>query len=53
MKTILWTKHKLKEIKKAYAKALELKQESFFFEGNEFVTEYAKYLIEYLEPQFQ
>jgi hypothetical protein len=39
----------IQELKKAYKKALEEKQESFVYEGYELVTDYAKYLLEYLE----
>jgi len=43
---------KLKALKKAYARAVKDEQSMFFFEGVEFYTLYAKYLIEYLEIQF-
>jgi hypothetical protein len=52
MVTLTWTKDKLKRFKKVYSKAVAENEESFFFEGNEFVTGYAKYLIEYLSPKF-
>jgi hypothetical protein len=44
---------KLKLFKAAYAKAVEAKQDSFWFEGHEFLTSYAKYVIEYLEGLFK
>jgi hypothetical protein len=45
---IQWSKPKLDRFKVEYQKAVDNKKESFVFEGNEFVTGYAKYLIEYL-----
>jgi hypothetical protein len=36
-------------LRKAYAAAVEAKQEVFTFEGHEFVTWYAKYLLQYLD----
>lgn len=49
--TINFTKNKLIQFKKEYQKAIENKNESFIFNGNEFLVSYAKYLIEYLETQ--
>lgn len=49
MKTINWTAEMLERLKKAYAHAVETNLESFEFDGNEFNTNYAKYLIEYLD----
>ncbi len=45
---IQWTPEKFKRFKKSYAKAVESDVQSFVFEGSEFVTGYAEYLIEYL-----
>ena len=42
----LWTKSKLRRLKKAYEEA---KTEIFIFDGVEVVKRYAQYLIEYLE----
>jgi len=39
----------LQQFKKAYKKATKELKTIFTFEGNEFDTGYAKYLIEYLE----
>lgn len=39
----------LTELKKAYNKAVEHSEEQFTFNGNELLTAYAKYLIQYLE----
>lgn len=49
-KTMTWTRDTFENFKRAYKANSE--KESFIFEGNEFVTSYAKYLIEYLETQF-
>lgn len=51
-KVIEWTPAMLKRFKVAYKKACENKQDTFVFNNNEFVTSYAKYLIEYLETRF-
>ncbi len=39
----------LKALKTAYRTALNNKQEQFTFQGSVLVTNYAKYLIEYME----
>jgi hypothetical protein len=49
---IEWTVSKLKRFKKAYKAATKLGVDSFEFEDNIFVTNYAKYLIEYLAQRF-
>ena len=49
MKTINWTKPMLKRFKKAYCKARSEKLEEFTFDGNDFVTDYARFLSEYLD----
>ena len=49
---ITWNLPKLKRLKQAYAQAVEEEAEEFTFDGNVFVTGYAKYLIEYLELRF-
>lgn len=41
------------EFKKEYERHAAFGREQFVFEGHTFVTSYAKYLIEYLEPQFK
>ena len=40
------------KFKAAYKTATMENKEVFIFEGNEILTAYAKYLIEYLEPKF-
>lgn len=52
MATINFTKEKFDEFKKVYQQAVKDKQEVFIFEGNEFLPDYAKYLIQYLETKF-
>lgn len=50
MVAITWTTYKLKRFKHAYA---ECTTDRFVFEGHEFLKDYAKYLIEYLEREFK
>lgn len=51
-KIIDFNPKKLKQLKVRYNMALENKEESFRFERAEILTDYAKYLIEYLENKF-
>lgn len=51
MKKSLWSKEDYLNFKKEYINAKEKSLKSFTFQGNEFLVAYAKYLIEYLEPQ--
>ncbi len=44
---------KCKALKREYSKAVKDKKESFIFEGNEYVTSYAKYLLEFLKTKFK
>lgn len=48
-----FTQQKFVALKKAYAQAVEAKQASFKFEGNELLVPFAKYLIEYLATRFK
>jgi hypothetical protein len=50
---ITWTPEKFTAFDKAYKKALKDGKEQFVFEDRDFVTGYAKYLIEYLAGQFK
>jgi hypothetical protein len=43
---------KAKRLKMALEEAINVKAESFIFEGDEYLTSYAKYLIEYLSGVF-
>lgn len=44
---------KVKRLKKRYDKAVLDKEESFIFEDNEYLTTYAKYMLEYLDTLFK
>ena len=48
---ICWTKPMLERFKVAHKTAVNIKADTFVFDGNEFVVGYAKYLIEYLDAQ--
>jgi hypothetical protein len=48
MPVIKWTKARVDRLQKAYDKAVSSKAETFIFEENEYLTAYAKYLLEYL-----
>ena len=51
-KTIEWTPEKLARFKAAHRKASDARCNEFTFDGHEFATGYAMYLIEYLEGVF-
>jgi len=53
MSTIQFTPQLYKELKSAYKKAVETKEEQFIFNGHEFLTNYAKYVLEYLGQYFE
>ena len=40
-------------LKKEYQNAVVNSKNTFIFDGNELLTDYAKYLIEYLTPMFR
>jgi hypothetical protein len=40
-----------KQFKKAYNKALEDNKTDFFYGGHQFLTSYAKYLLEHLDKK--
>ncbi len=40
-------------LKNEYQKAVDNSKEIFVFDGNELLTSYAKYLIEYFTPMFE
>lgn len=48
---IAWTRPMLERFKKTFKQAETNGADSFMFDGKEFVTLYAKYLIEYLETK--
>lgn len=48
MNTITFDQETFKKLKQEYKKAVENQQEIFVFQGHELLTQYAKYIIEYL-----
>lgn len=48
-----FTPSKARRFKEVYQDTLEHHRQSFIFEGHEFLTDYAKYVIEYLESRFK
>lgn len=50
-KYIMWDIPMRERLRAVYKEALATKQESFMFEGAEFLTRYAKYLLEHLDGQ--
>ena len=50
---INYTPAKVRALRHAYTQAVKAGQEQFTFEGNEYVTGYAKYLLEYLATVFK
>lgn len=50
--TITFDRQKLINLKRAYTNALKDSKEIFVFEGQQILTAYARYLIEYLEGLF-
>lgn len=53
MPTVEWNRPKLERFKQAYKHAVANGLGMFHFDGNDFVTGYAKYLIEYLENRLK
>ena len=49
MKTITFNKSKKTQLRKAYDLAVKENKKMFIFDGNELLTKYAKYLLEYLD----
>lgn len=50
---INFDRDKLRQLKTHYNKAVKANKESFIFNGDEYLTAYAKYVIEYLSSQFE
>lgn len=50
---ITWVPSKLDAFRKQYEAAVKKDLETFMWEGREFFTPYAKYLIEYLSYRFR
>ena len=53
MNTVSFDLAMLNRLKKAYEKATSESKDMFTFESNDYVTNYAKYLNEYLEEKFK
>lgn len=53
MKWPSWDGPALARFKRAYARALSDKQDRFVFDGDTYLADYAKYLIEYLEDRIK
>lgn len=51
-KYVNWTPEKLERFRKAHKEAVQTEQDQFTFDGNDFIPEYAKFLIEYLDMTF-
>jgi hypothetical protein len=51
--TISVDKTTFTRLKKEYQTAIQSSKDIFIFDGNEILTSYAKYLIEYLTPMFK
>jgi hypothetical protein len=49
---VFFTKEKLDDLIKAHKQAVDQKKDSFLFDGQEYLTSYAKYIIEYLKSKF-
>jgi hypothetical protein len=53
LNVISWTPAMLARFKEAYALTVAMEMDTFIFEGNEFVVDYAKYLIQHLDTVFK
>lgn len=53
MDKIEFTPELLALLKKAYQKAIDTSEAQFTFNGKAWVTDYAKYVIEYLDEKFK
>jgi hypothetical protein len=51
--TITFNKVSYEQFKVEYNSAVENKREMFVFKGNDFLTAYAEYMIEYLKNKFE
>jgi len=52
-KEVTFTPESLARFKGCYEQTVTLKNKQFEFEGNVYVTDYAKYLIQYLEGKMR
>jgi hypothetical protein len=46
-------KEYLEGLKAAYRQAVEEKQQSFYYQEKEFLVSYAKYLLQYMESDYE
>ena len=53
MNTINFNQATYQKFKKEYQNAVNSKKQIFIFDGIEFLTDYAKYVIEYIKPTFE
>ena len=53
MASINFDKNKYESLKMEYQKSVDNQVDIFVFEGQEILTAYAKYLLEYLSPIFE
>lgn len=51
MDNITWTREKREQLRKAYAEARQAGKDVFEFDGHEYVTRYAGYLLKYLDAR--
>lgn len=51
--TVAFTSQKRDALRVAYNRAVGKGQEKFTFNGREYLTAYAKYVLEYLDGQFR
>lgn len=52
MKTVEFTQDRFNEFKRLYNEAVGSNRHEFMFNDNHIYVQYAKYVIEYLEQQF-
>ena len=50
--TITFDRQSLGALKRAYGKAVKENKKQFVFQGKDILTDYAKYLIQYLDGRF-
>jgi len=51
MGTLIFDRARVSQLRTAYQQALDQKLPSFSFDGTVFITEYVKYLLEFLEAR--
>lgn len=50
---LMFTQKRYNKFKKDYNQAIESKKSHFIFYGREVLIDYAKYVLEYLKPQYE